>query len=54
MEEFLAKTGSETSVAASPCLGEVGSELTQEVVAEATLEEEEDEEEEENPKTHFK
>jgi len=54
MEEFLAKTESETSVAASPCLGVVGSEPAQEVVAEAALEEEKDEEEEENPETHFK
>ena len=33
IEEFLAETESETSVAASPCLGEVGSEPAQEVTA---------------------
>ena len=54
LDESLADAGSEASVAASPCLGEVSSELAQEVAAIADLEEEEDEEEEENPDTQFK
>ena len=49
MKEFLDETESETLVAASLRLGEVGSEPAQEVVAEAASEEEEDEEE--NPDT---
>ena len=52
-EEFLAKAESKTSVAASPCIGEVGREPAQEVTAKAALEEEVDEEEE-NPDVHFK
>ena len=44
IEEFLAEAESETSVTESPCLGEVGSELVQEVAAVAALEKEEDEE----------
>ena len=48
MEEFLAETESETLVATSPHLGEVGSEPAQEVIAKDALEEEE------NPDTHFK
>ena len=52
MEEFLAEAESESLVVASPRFGEVGSELAQEVVAEAASNEEEDEEE--NLDTHFK
>ena len=52
MNSLLAE--SETSVVASPCPGEVGSEPALKVAATAALEEEEDEEEEENPDTHFK
>ena len=40
LEEFLAKVESETSVAASPYSGKVGSEPAQEVAAIATLEKE--------------
>ena len=53
LDEFLADTDSEASVAANPCLGEVGSELPPEVASIAALEGEGDEEEE-NPDTHFK
>ena len=37
LEEFLAEAESEISVAASPCLGEVGSETAQKVAATAVL-----------------
>ena len=54
LKEFLGKVESETSVAVSPCPGEVGSEPAQEVAATTTLEEEKVEEGEENLDTQFK